>query len=315
MKTLLKYLFLWLACVLIVPATLAAQTVNGNLTGTFTGTATDGSGTYTGNIDGTWTATGTFDQNGNFVENVTGNGAFGGQGIAGNWTMTKYNAATKTISVTWTAPGNRGPASVGGSGTADGSVTMVVDTATGKASGSFTGQFFTADGSKTINGTWTVQFQGLPASEATGKIQGNFTGTASYLGAISGAVEGTWRVRFMPDGSVTGTASGSYNGGNYTVSGYNVCVCGTWVALLAKGSDGQFLLEGSWTHPDVSGTLGGSGGGPIVWYIDTSASPIQASGNFSGASSFPITTIPGAPPMNISISTSGNWTATLPIDP
>lgn len=311
MKPILKNILFWLACLFAAPAALAAQTVNGNLTGTFTGTATDGSGSYTGNIDGTWIATGTFDQSGNFVENVTGNGTFGGQGIAGTWTMASYNAATKTISVTWAAPGNRGPAT-SGSGTADGSVTMVVDTATGLATGSFTGQFFTADGAKTINGTWTVQFQGLPASEVTGKVQGNFAGTASYLGNISGTVDGTWLVRFMPDGSVTGTANGTYNGGNHMVGDYNVCVCGTWVALLTKGSDGQFRLEGSWTHPDISGTLGGSGGGPIVWYIDTSTVPIQASGNFSGSTSFTIP-LPGIQP--VAISTSGNWTATLPIDP
>ena len=311
MKTILANALFWLACLLIVPASWAVQAVNGNLTGTFTGTASDGSGTYTGNIDGSWTATGTFDQNGNFVENVTGSGTFGGQGIAGTWTMASYNAATKTINVTWTAPGNRGPTSASGSGTADGSVTMVVDTATGLAKGNFTGQFFTDSGTKTINGTWTVQFQGLASSEITGKVQGGFNGSASFIGNIKGTVDGTWLVRVMPDGSVTGTASGTYTGEKiYTYSGYNVCVCGTWVALLTKGSDGQFRLEGSWTHPDISGTLGGSGGGPIVWYIDVSKVPLQASGTFSGSTGFPVPII-----QSINISTNGSWTATLPINP
>ena len=312
MRSMIKTLLIWAVWLLVAPPLWAAQTVNGNLTGTFTGSATDGSGSYSGNIDGTWTATGTFDATGNFVENVTGDGTFGGEGIAGTWLMSGYNSSTKTISVSWAAPNNRGPSG----GTADGAVSLVVDTATGIAEGTFTGQFFTAAGTKTINGTWTVLFQGAPASVVTGQIQGSLNGNVAYLGAITGSVDGTWRVSFMTDGSVTGSASGSYDGGTYATDYGSVCVCGNWIAAISRGADGQYRLEGSWTHPDISGTLSGSGGGPIVWYIDTSTNPIQASGNFSGSNSFSIVMGPaGTPPTSVPVSVSGRWTATLPIDP
>lgn len=284
----------------------SAQTITGDLSGTFTGSATDASASYAGNIEGRWSAAGTFDASGNFVESVTGSGTFGGNGIAGSWQVTGYNSVTKTISISWTAPGGRGPSS----GSADGSVALVVDTATGTATGPFQGQFFTPDGIKSISGTWTVRFMGAANSVVTGKIQGSFSGSASYVGNVSGSVSGDWTVRFMPDGSVSGTASGSYDGGNIPVSYYgNVCICGTWIASVSRGSDGKYRLDGSWTHPVVAGTLDGSGGGPIVWYINTDVTPIQASGNFSGSTSFSF------PPISIPITTSGSWQATLPINP
>ena len=290
----------------------AAQTVNGHLNGVFSGNATDGSADYSGNVEGTWTASGTFDTRGNFVESVTGAGTFGGIGIAGSWVVTGYNAATNTISVSWTAPGNRGPSG----GSADGSVALVVDTATGIATGTFQGQFFTATGVKSISGTWTVRFQGVANSVVTGQIHGNFSGSASYVGNVNGTVTGDWVVRFMPDGTVAGTSSGSYNGGNIAVPGYgSVCVCGTWMATVNRGDDGTFRLDGSWTHPVVSGTLDGSGGGPIVWYINTDVTPIQASGTFSGSTAFRVPLPLPLQPVSVSVSTSGNWAATLPLNP
>lgn len=311
MKTLYR-LFIVITCLLMASPTWAAQTINGYLSGTFTGNATDGSGTYSGNVEGNWTASTTYNANSLFIENVTGSGTFGGDGIAASWQATGYNSATKTISISWVAPGGRGPTL----GSADGSVSLVVDTATGIATGTFQGPVYTAQGTKTINGTWTVQFQGAANSVVTGQIQGNFSGTASYLGNISGTATGSWTVRFMPDGSVAGTASGSYNGGNISVAGYgSVCICGTWIAVLNKGKDGLFRLDGSWTHPVVSGTLDGAGGGPLVWYIDSSTAPIQATGNFSGSTTFTIPLPSPLPAMSVPISTSGNWSATLPIDP
>ena len=302
--------FAWL--VLSPYAAWATQTISGNLSGTFTGNATDGSGSYSGNVEGSWTASGTFDSSGIYVASVTGSGTFGGNGMSGSWQATGFNPATKLISVSWAAPGNNGPTG----GTADGSVSLVVDTATGIATGGFQGQIYTSSGIKTVSGTWTVQFQGLANSVVTGKVQGSFSGTASYVGAVSGTASGDWTVRFMPDGSVTGTAGGSYDGGNIAVPGYgSVCICGTWTATLSQGSDGKFRLDGSWTHPVVSGTLNGSGGGPIVWYIDTSTTPMQASGSFSGSTTFSVPLPSPLPAMSLPISTSGSWQATLPINP
>jgi hypothetical protein len=80
-------------------AAWSAQTVNGNLSGTFSGGATDGSASYSGNVEGGWSAGGTFDASGVFVETVSGSGTFGGSGISGSWQVTGYNAATKAISV------------------------------------------------------------------------------------------------------------------------------------------------------------------------------------------------------------------------
>lgn len=311
MKILFR-LFIVMICTFMAYPAWAVQTISGDLNGTFTGSATDGSGAYTGNIEGNWTASGVFDATGNFVEAVTGSGTFGGNGIAGSWQTTGYDTVTKTISVSWVGPGNRGPSL----GSADGSVALVVDTATGIATGAFQGQIFTPSGAKTITGTWTVQFQGAANSVVSGQIQGNFSGSADYVGSINGAVTGGWTVRFMPDGSVAGTASGSYDGGNIAVSGYgSVCICGTWIASVNRGADGTYRLDGSWTHPVVSGTLDGSGGGPLVWYIDTSTAPIQATGNFSGATTFTVPLPAPMPPMQVPLSTSGTWNATLPINP
>lgn len=312
MNILWKYLvILFLAMASPHPA-WSAQTVTGNLSGTFSGNATDGSANYSGNVEGSWSASGTFDASGNFVESVSGSGTFGGIGVSGSWQVTGYNSATKTISVAWSAPGSRGPSK----GTSDGSVNLVVDTATGIASGAFQGQIYTADGTKSISGTWTIRFQGLANTVVTGKIQGTFSGSASYVGNVSGSATGDWVVRFMPDGSVSGTASGTYDGGNIAVPGYgSVCICGTWIAAVSRGTDGKYRLEGSWTHPAVSGTLDGNGGGPIVWYINTDATPIQANGNFLGSTSFSIPMPAPAPAISIAISTSGNWEATLPLNP
>lgn len=312
MKILYRLLIVMICTFMAYPA-WAIQTVSGDLNGTFTGNATDGSGTYTGNIEGNWTASGVFDATGNFVETVTGSGTFGGNGIAGSWQITGYNAVTNSISVSWVAPGNRGPSL----GTADGSGELVVNTATGIATGAFQGQVFTPGGIKTVTGTWTVRFQGAAGSAVSGQIQGSFSGSADYVGSINGAVTGSWTVRLMPDGSVAGTASGSYDGGNIAVSGGygSVCICGTWIASVSQGADGAFRLDGSWTHPVVSGTLDGSGGGPLVWYIDTSTVPIQATGNFSGATAFTVPLPAPLQPVQVSVSTSGNWNATLPINP
>lgn len=309
-------LIIILALALPIYPVWAVSTVGGNLTGTFTGNETGGFVNYSGNIEGSWTASGVFDAGGNFVENVTGNGTFGGVGIAGSWQVIGYNAATKAISVTWTAPDNRGPTSGLANGSADGSVTLIVDTATGIATGAFQGQFFTPDGTRNITGTWTVQFQGFADNTVTGQIQGNFSGNADYVGSVNGTVSGDWLVRFMPDGSVSGTASGSYDGGNIVVGGYgSVCICGTWIALVTRDADGQFRLEGSWTHPVISGTLGGSGGGPIVWYINPDTNPIQANGTFSGSTVFTVPLSLPMPPISVAVSTSGNWNAILPINP
>lgn len=303
-------LLIVMLCIFAYPS-WAGQIISGDLTGTFTGSATDGSGTYTGNVEGNWTASAVSDANGLFVENVTGSGTFGGNGIAGSWQATGYNSTTKTISISWIGPGDRGPSL----GSADGSVTLVVDTATGIATGAFQGRVFTPNGTKTINGTWQVQFQGAAQSVVSGQVQGNFSGSADYVGNVNGVVTGNWTVRFMPDGSVAGTASGSYDGGNRTVSGYTLCICGNWIAVINRGANGTFRLEGSWTHPVVSGTLDGAGGGPLIWYIDTSTSPLQATGNFSGSTVFTVPLPAPAPSMSVPVSTSGNWTATLPFNP
>lgn len=312
MSTFIRALFLLLLAAFSATAS-PAQVFSGQLSGSFSGAASDGSGSVTGGIEGEWNASGTSDAAGLFVETVGGSGTFGGAGIAGTWSVTGYNAQTKTISVTWNAAGGRGPAS--GSGTADGTTTLVVDTATGVATGGFQGQVYTAQGIKTVTGTWTVRFQGAADTVVTGKVQGSFSGTASYVGAVNGTVTGDWTVRFMPDGSVAGTASGSYDGGSIPVAGYGaICICGTWLANVVRGTDGQFRLEGSWTHPVVSGTLDGRGGGPIVWYIDTGTTPMQAGGNFDGSVGFTVT-IPFLGTATYPVSVSGNWNAVLPINP
>lgn len=312
MLTFIRILFLFLLGA-VSGAAWSAQVFSGQLSGSFSGAASDGSGSYSGAVEGAWNASGTSDAAGLFIETVGGSGSFGGSGIAGTWNVAGYNAQTKSISITWSAAGGRGPASV--SGTADGSTTLVVDTATGVATGGFQGQVYTPQGVKTLSGTWTVRFQGAANSVVTGKVQGTFSGSASYVGAVSGSVTGDWTVRFMPDGSVAGTASGRYDGGNIAVASYgSVCICGTWLANVIKGTDGQFRLEGSWTHPVVSGTVDGRGGGPIVWYINTSTTPMQASGNFDGSVGFAVT-IPGLGTLSYPVTVGGNWNAVLPLNP
>ena len=294
---------LWAAffgCLIAVPA--QAQNYGGTLTGTFTGAASDGSATYAGGIDGTWTAT----VSSGAVQSVSGSGSFGDTGVAGTWQMNVFDPASRTISVTWSAAGNRGPS---GSGR-DGTVSLVLDIATATASGPFTGQFFTASGTKTINGTWRVRFLGAPASQFTGRIQGGWSGNAAVAGAVSGTVDGVWTVRFMPDGTVTGSGNGTYSGASVTVPGFgNICPCGTWVVAVVRGADGQYRMTGAWTHPQASGTLDGSGGGPAVFVIDTSTNPIRATGSFSGSTTFTVPIIGTLP-----IAVSGSWTATLAID-
>jgi hypothetical protein len=299
---------------LLTGAAWSAQTLTGDLTGTFTGRATDGSGTdYTGNISGQWSASAIVGATGVTVESVSGTGAFGGYGLAGTWVMTGYDSLTNTIHVTWTGPGGRGPLSA--SGSADGSVSLVVDTARGIATGDFAGSVFTPQGVKTIAGTWTVQFQGLANATVSGKVEGDFSGSASYVGNVGGSVSGDWSVRIQADGSVAGSASGTYDGGNIDVPGYGtICICGTWLANVTRGTDGQYQLQGGWTHPVVSGNLEGSGGGPLVWYLDVSTTPFQASGDFGGQVIFQVT-LPMLGAMDIPISVSGNWTATLPLNP
>jgi hypothetical protein len=297
---------------LSVPA-WASQSLNGELTGNFTGRATDGSAEFTGVISGQWSASATAGPSGLSVETVSGTGTFGGIGLSGTWTMASYDPLTNTIHVSWMAPGERGPLSA--AGVADGAVTLVVDTARGIATGDFTGQAFTPAGTKTITGTWTVQFQGLANGTISGRVAGQFSGSASYVGAVSGTVSGDWSVRVLADGSVAGSASGTYDGGSIAIPGYgSICICGTWLANVSQGENGQYRLEGGWTHPVVSGNLEGSGGGPLVWYLDVSTTPIQASGDFSGRVGF-VVSVPVLGTMSVPVSVNGSWTATLPINP
>lgn len=280
----------------------AAQAFSGNLSGSFNGAATDGSGSYSGSIEGAWNASVT----GASVDSLDASGTFGGLGIAGTWEVTNYDPQTRTITIAWSAPGNRGPLSA--SGTPDGSVTLVLDPTTSLATGNFQGQVYTADGIKTITGTWTVRFQGIPTTVVSGTVQGTFTLTSGPVGAIGGTVTGTWTVRFMPDGSVAGVARGTYDGGTVPVPLLGpVCICGTWLANVIRGSDGQYRFEGSWTHPQAAGTADGRGGGSVVWYINTGTSPIQATGNFQGAVNISLP----VPPLML----GGTWNATLPITP
>jgi hypothetical protein len=123
------------------------------------------------------------------------------------------------------------------------------------------------------------------------------------LGTVTGTVTGDLTARFLPDGSVAGVARGSYDGG--TVA--DVCVCGTWLANVIRDAAGQYRLEGSWTHPQAAGTHEGRGGGPVLWYINTSTNPISASGNFTGLVTFAVSPFP--------LTVGGTWTATVPLDP
>ena len=55
-------------------ASWPAQVVSGQLSGSFTGAASDGNGTYIGGIKGAWTASVTVDASGVSVETVGGSG-------------------------------------------------------------------------------------------------------------------------------------------------------------------------------------------------------------------------------------------------
>ncbi len=312
MKTILHAL-VWALGLIFSCAAWSAQSLSGDLTGTFTSSATDGSGAYSGGIEGRWTAAATFGDDGITVESAAGSGTFGGVGLAGAWSVARYDAATKTIHVTWKGPGERGPLST--SGSADGSVTLIIDTAKGIATGVFEGQVHTPHGTKTIRGQWTVQFRGLANSTVSGKVAGSFAGSASYVGSVAGTVTGDWTARIQADGSVSGTASGSYDGGNVAIPGYgSICICGTWLANVVSGSNGEYQLQGAWTHPVVSGSLDGSGGGPLVWYLNLGTTPFQASGNFDGQVSFRVS-VPVIGTMNIPVTVGGTWNATLPLNP
>ncbi|MCX7172688.1 MAG: hypothetical protein NT159_01880 [Proteobacteria bacterium] len=298
-----------IASLLAGPAN-ADQTASGAAVGTFTGTTSDNATNFSGNIEGQWLVTISTTPSGSSSAAVTGSGTFGAQGISGTWQVVGYDPATMTIRVSWSAPGNRGPVSSGGNGAADGGVNLVLDPATGKATGAFSGQVYIGGANKTVSGTWVVTFQSAAIAGVRGNVNGSFSGTATAVGNISGAATGTWVASLQSDGSVTGSASGTFNGGNVAVPPYgNVCICGTWVGTLARSTQGVFSFQGSWTQPVVSGSASGAGGGPMSWVLDTSTTPFNASGSFSGSTTF---TVMG---FSIPISASGNWSATLPLTP
>lgn len=308
----MKKFLLFVLCTLLwlgSPLAQASLTINGDLGGSFSGTATDGSGSYSGNITGSWSATGPFDGSAAPVTTLTASGSFGGLGVAGNWQVTSFDIASKRLAITWAAPGQRGPGGVQG----DGSVALNLDLGTATASGNFQGQVYTDKGIKTLTGTWTIRFQPAANTKVSGSVQGSFTGNASYVGAVSGGVTGSWAARLLADGSVVGEGNGSYDGGNINVPGYGtVCICGTWGANLVKDGSGQYKLVGAWTHPDVSGTLGGVGGGAMTWKLNLGTIPMQASGDFSGSTSFTVS-VPLLGTMTVPIAASGAWNATLPV--
>lgn len=288
----------------------ADQTLTGALVGTFTGATPDNAESFAGNVEGQWLATIVTGDAGATSITASGSGTFGAQGISGTWQVTGYDPATLRISVAWSAPGNRGPLSISGDGTADGSVSLTLDPATGRATGDFTGQFYSGGSAKTINGTWVVTLQSPASASIHGSVDGSFAGTASIVGNVAGAVAGSWVADIQPDGSVTGSASGTFNGGNVAVPLYgNVCICGTWMGTLARSSGGVYSFQGSWTQPNVSGAASGSGGGPMTWIIDTNTTPFNASGDFSGATTFTFLSF------SLPISAAGTWNATLPFAP
>jgi hypothetical protein len=288
----------------------ASQTLTGALAGTFTGATTDNSVSYSGNVEGQWTALVSTNASGATSITASGSGTFGASGISGNWQITGYDTTTNRVSVVWSAPNNRGPLSSSGNGTADGSVSLALDPGTGRATGAFTGQVFSGGAAKTVNGTWVVQLQNPAPSSIHGSVDGSFSGSASYVGNVSGPVAGTWVANIQADGTVTGSANGTFNGGFVAVPVYgSVCICGSWTGTLVRNSQGIFSFQGSWTQPNVSGSAAGTGGGPMVWTIDASTTPMTASGSFSGATSFSFMTF------TIPISASGTWTATMPIAP
>lgn len=293
---------------LIAGPASADQTISGSLNGTFSGATTDNSATVSGNIEGDWSAIISTNSSGTSSITASGTGSFGGTGLSGTWQITGYDPATGRISVVWSAPGNRGPLSA--KGLADGNVSLMLDPATLKATGAFTGQFYTANGVKTVNGTWTVTLQNPAVATLNGSVQGTFLGTASFVGNVSGSATGTWKAHVLPDGSITGSANGTYDGGNVAVPLYGtVCICGTWTGTLSRSSQGVYSFEGSWTHPNVSGTAEGQGGGPMSWAIDTGTTPFRGDGSFSGSTSFTFLSI------TVPISASGTWSAIFPFTP
>jgi hypothetical protein len=303
---------LFLLCALLsffAPLAEANLNLNGDLAGSFTGSASDGSGSYSGNITGNWNAAGPFDNSSAPIATLTASGSFGGLGVAGSWQVTAFDPVAKSIAISWAGPGMRGP----GGNQGDGSATLALDLNTATASGAFHGQVYTDNGIKTLNGTWTIRFQPAANTKLSGNVQGSFSGNASFVGAVSGSATGTWAARLLADGTIVGEGNGTYNGGNINVSGYGVvCICGTWAANLVKDANGQYQLAGAWTHPDVSGTLGGVGGGAMTWKLDLSTVPLQASGNFSGSTAFTVS-VPLLGTITVPIAASGNWSATLPL--
>lgn len=299
------YTLLWLFSSLAQ----ANLSISGDLAGTFSGSATDGSGSYSGNITGSWNAAGPFDNSSTPITTLTASGSFGGLGAAGTWQVTAFDAVNKRITISWAGPGKRGP----GGNQGDGSAVLNLDLSNATASGQFQGQVYTDNGVKTLNGTWTIRFQPTANAQISGSVQGSFSGSASYVGAVNGNVTGSWTVRLLADGSIVGEGNGTYNGGNINVASYGtVCICGTWAANLSQAADGQYQLVGAWTHPDVSGTLGGVGGGTVIWKLDLSSVPLRASGNFSGSTAFSVS-VPVLGSITVPISASGNWNATLPL--
>lgn len=294
-----------------LPSIAIAVPLTGDLGGTFTGRLAGATADVTGTITGSWTADVTLGTTAT-VNSVTATGSFGGPGVSGTWGIAGYDPATNTISVTWTAPGNRGPSSLAGSGTADGSASLQVNTTTGVATGSFTGRVFTDGGEKTITGTWTIQFQGLSRLTRRGSVVGTWTGTATYLGPISGTVSGNWTARFLPDGTISAEASGTFQGGPYAVQTpvgtQQVVISGTYIVTLSRDSRGNYALTGSWTHPVLSGVLGALGGGEMTWNLDLGRSPMGGDGTFSGQGTFTVPTFGSA-----TVSTRGTYEVTLSI--
>lgn len=304
---------LWLVPVVagcLLPGPVAALPFAGELTGSYVGRLSDATSDITGTIIGSWTADVTLGPV--RVNTLTGAGSFGGGGISGNWGITAFDPATNTISATWSAPGQRGPASGSSGGTADGTITLTVNTATGTATGSFTGRVFTDSGERTITGTWTVAFLGSATQTLRGSITGTFSGAASFIGAVSGTVTGSWTAKVLTDGSVSAEVSGVFDGGTHVVQTpvgtQQIPIRGTYLLTLSRSSSGAFSLAGSWTHPFVSGTLQGSGGGGLSWELDVTQNPITAVGTFSGQDTFE------APFLgSVSVSVSGTFQVALPV--
>ncbi len=288
---------------------VGAATLSGDLAGSFTATANDGSGSYSGNITGSWTAAGPFDASATPITSLTASGSFGGLGIAGAWSVSSFDVASKALNITWSGPGQRGP----GGNQGDGSAKLTLDLSNATAQGAFQGQIYTGQGVKTVTGTWNIRFQPAANTKVNGSVNGSFSGTASFVGAVSGQATGTWAARVLADGSIVGEGQGSYNGGNINVPLYGpVCICGTWSANLQKDANGQYLLVGAWTHPDISGTLSGVGGGAVTWQLNINSVPLQASGNFTGTTNFSVSA-PVIGNITVPIQAQGNWTATLPL--